>query len=190
MKGDMITDRHLGGYVEGGDEATYYPELWDWLVRDFGIRSVIDVGCGDGVAVDHFVDLLKGPVRGEVVGVDGLVKSGMYLQQHDYTTGPYVPGDFDLCWSCEFVEHVEERYVPNFLATFACAKHVLMTHAEPGQEGHHHVNCRPSDYWMGAMAAIGYSWDRALTEAARQQAAKNTNPWNHFKRSGLAFTRN
>lgn len=197
MKGDMITDRHLGGYVEGGDPATYYPELWDWLVKDFGVRSVIDVGCGDGVAVRHFQSLFDGAQNGEVLGVDGCKHENTDIIVHDYITGAFTPCDgtripksYDLCWSCEFVEHVKERYVPNFLATFACAKHVLMTHAAPGQAGHHHVNCRPRDYWEGALAAIGFSFDATLTQVAREKAALNTNPWNHFKRSGLALTRN
>lgn len=191
MKGDMITEGHLGGYVSGGDPATYYPDLWNWLVMDFGIRSIIDVGCGDGVAVRHFEGLLPATVGfNRVHGVDGIQQDHPLIRKYDYTTGLYVPGSFDLCWSCEFVEHVEERYVPNFLATFACAKYVLMTHAEPGQQGHHHVNCRGQEYWVGAMAAIGYTLDSALTRVVRELAAKNTNPYNHFKRSGLAFIRN
>lgn len=95
----------------------------------------------------------------------------------------------DLVWSCEFVEHVEEQFVRNFLATFACAKYVLMSHALPGQDGHHHVNCRSADYWIGALAAIGYKHDETLTQVTRELAAQNTVPWNHYKRSGLAFIR-
>lgn len=193
-KGMMVTEGHLGGYVSGGDDATFYPDLWNWLVRDFGIRSVIDVGCGDGVAVRHFEGLIA-PLtihrRPSVIGIDGCQQESSNIHQWDYTTGPLgYRIEFDLCWSCEFVEHVEERYVPNFLATFACAKHVLMTHAVPGQAGHHHVNLRPPDYWIGVMAAIGYSFDRALTSSARGLAGLNMSPWNHFVRSGLAFTRN
>lgn len=187
----MICQGHLGGYVSGGDEATYYPDLWTWLVRDFGVRSVIDVGCGDGVAVRHFQKLLEGT---GVVGVDGCQQENVDIVQHDFTRGPFEPlisgpTEFNLAWSCEFVEHVEERYMPNFLATFACAETVLMTHAAPGQAGWNHVNCRTADYWIGVMAAIGYKWDRTLTEVTRGLASNNPSPWNHFKRSGLAFAR-
>jgi hypothetical protein len=49
---------HLGGYVEGGDPATYYPDLWKWFVETLMVRSVIDVGCGDGVALKYFRDTL------------------------------------------------------------------------------------------------------------------------------------
>ena len=181
---------HLGGYCLGGDEATYYPDLWRWLVEERGVRSVIDVGCGEGHAFQFFEGLLG---RLNVTGIDGIPQEHPMIEQHDYTTGPYIPWGYeeekaDLVWSCEFVEHVEERYVPNFLETFRCADLVLMTHAEPGQLGHHHVNCQPDSYWIGAMAAIGYRLDQKLTDRARQLAALNRNPYNHFARSGLAFS--
>lgn len=179
---------HLGGYVEGGDEATYYPDLWRWLVEERGVGSVLDVGCGEGHALKVFSDL--GCLVG---GIDGVEQQAAYIHTHDFTTGPYtagLQGPWDLVWCCEFVEHVQEGYVPNFLSTFRLAPLVLMTHAEPGQQGYHHVNCRTADYWIGAMAAEGYTFDERLTSLTRTIAAFNTDPYNHYTRSGLAFQRN
>jgi hypothetical protein len=183
--GEFVTAGHLGGYVAGGDPATVYPELWDWLVDWQGVRSVIDVGCGDGVALRHFEG------RGcRVRGIEGVPQEHPAIMRWDYTEGAYIPGEaYDLAWSCEFVEHVEEQYVPNFLATFRCARLVLMTHAEPDQPGHHHVNCRDAAYWQAHLETIGYELDLALTTATRNIAAVNENPWNHYRRSGLAFVK-
>lgn len=178
---------HLGGYVPGGDEATFFPDLWRWFVTEQGVGSVLDVGCGDGVALDYFASL-----GCSAYGVDGVSQEHPRIQQWDYNEGPLdLRGcyPFDLCWSCEFVEHVEERFVPNFLATFKRAGIVAITHATQGQPGHHHVNCRPADYWVGAMAAIGYAFDEETTVYARGLATLNTSPWNHFVRSGLVFRR-
>jgi hypothetical protein len=185
---------HLGGYIVGGDDATFYPDLWRWLVKERGVSSVIDVGCGEGHAARCFADL-----GCEVIGIDGVLQLSQNWQfvLHDYTRGSWprevrgnrMEGATDLVWSCEFVEHIEERYVPHFLETFLMAPLVLMTHAEPGQQGHHHVNCQPASYWQGAMAAIGYELDDVLTSNARHFAGKNPNPYNHFARSGLAFVR-
>lgn len=175
----------LGGSVKGGDAACYFPELWTWLVEECGIKSVIDVGCGEGVAVRHFRDL-----GCWAIGIDGIAQDDSNIFEHDYTTGERsMTRTFDLCWSCEFVEHVEEKFVPNFLATFQSAKLVLMTHASPGQGGHHHMNCRTSDYWQGVMAGIGYRFDALLTNQTRVLAAQNNNQWNHYVRSGMAFRR-
>jgi SAM-dependent methyltransferase len=176
---------HLGGFVIGGDPATQFPDLWDWLVRTLGIRSVLDVGCGDGQAVAHFQKL-----GCDVLGIDGVPQDAPEIMQWDYTGGaPVLERSFDLCWSCEFVEHVEERFVPNILDSFQHCTLVVMTHAEPGQGGHHHVNCQPKPYWCGALAAVGYFLDEKLTEQSRRLAAINTDPYNHFLRSGLAFRR-
>ena len=209
VKHGMMTDGHLGGYVVGGDAATFYPGLFDWLVETWEVKSVIDVGCGEGHALRYFRD--KGC---RVRGVDGIEQDDDDIVTWDYTKGPLRPQEavtdngppgpdgtpawsmerwqrteFDLAWSCEFVEHVEERYVPNFLATFACARYVLMTHGEPGQPGWHHVNNQPADYWRGAMAAVGYEFDELLTAQSRGFASMNLDPYNHFRRSGLAFRR-
>lgn len=183
---------HLGGYIIGGDDATYYPALWRWLVEQKEVRSVIDVGCGEGHAVSFFEEL-----GCDVIGVDGVEQDNPQIVCHDYTEGSWpqavrgnrMEGASDLVWSCEFVEHIEERCVPNFLETFLMAPLVLMTHAAPGQQGHHHVNCQPEAYWRGVMAAIGYELDDALTQECRGLAARNRNQWNHFARSGLAFVR-
>ena len=158
------------------------------------MKSVIDVGCGEGHAARHFAD------QGcDVIGIDGVwqLSQNWQFYMHDYTRGPWptkvrgnrMEGATDLVWSCEFVEHIEERYVPNFLETFLMAPLVLMTHAAPGQQGHHHVNCQLPDYWQGAMAASGYELDLDLTNETRLLAGMNQNPYNHYARSGLAFIR-
>jgi len=85
-------------------------------------------------------------------------------------------------WSCEFVEHVEERFADNFLAAFAKAeKCIALTYASPGQPGWHHVNCQPESYWIEKISAIGYRLDEALTHDARRLAQ------GHFAHKGLIF---
>lgn len=185
----LVGDKHLGGYIEGGDPATFFPDLWTWLVQHLGVTSVIDVGCGEGQAIDYFTEL-----GAHCLGIEGLPQEHPLILRHDYTLGP-LPGidqlsfSFDLCWSCEFVEHVEEEYVPNFLSTFALATFVLMTHADPGQPGYHHVNCQPDTYWIERLASIDYELDETLTTATRIYAAANHSPDNHYLRSGLVFRR-
>jgi glycosyltransferase involved in cell wall biosynthesis len=176
---------HLGGYTIGGDPATFYPELFDWLVDVKGVKSVIDVGCGEGHSLKYFKD--KGC---KVIGIDGIAQNDKLIFKHDYAKGIFrTDYEYDLAWVCEFVEHIEEKYIPNFLATLACAKMVLMTHGEPGQAGWHHVNNQTAEYWKAVMAAIGYSYNEELTKKTRELAAKNIDSYNHYRRSGMAFNR-
>ena len=176
-------EAHLGGYVVGGDDATWYPDLWKYLVNKLAVATVVDVGCGDGQALKYF----RERCGCKVLGIDGLPQGDPDIVTHDYTMGMYGAPRCDLVWCCEFVEHVPEQHIDNFLRTFEAGRYVAMTHAEPGQAGHHHVNCKPSQYWVGVMAATGYVFDDILTKCARIAASANPSPYNHFKRSGLIF---
>ncbi len=193
---------HLGGFVKGGDPYSYVPSVWEYLVEEENVASVIDVGCGDGSALDSFRKL---GVQ-DVLGVDGIDTGRTDVAVWDFTDKPFMPTtmklvpapgghmpqparrEFDLCWSSEFVEHIEERYAPGFLVTFAACRLVLFTHAVPGQPGHHHVNCQHADYWIGFMAAGNYKLDENLTGMCRA-LARGDNPASYFSRTGLAFRR-
>lgn len=183
---------HLGGYRKGGDIGTYYPDLWRWLVEEYHVKSVIDVGCGDGVAIKFLEQYIKPTAA--VIGIDGVKQDSEFIFQHDFTKGVFspeftLPFNVDLVWCCEFVEHIEEQFLPNVLDVFKSAKTILMTHAMPGQNGHHHVLCRTPAYWIGVFAAIGFRLDEALTSKTRELASLNKSPFNHYLRSGMAFIR-
>jgi SAM-dependent methyltransferase len=152
---------------------------------------VIDVGCGEGHAAGFF----RG-IGCKVLGIDGsrqaraasVIPDAHVL--HDYQDAPFDPAwrglgkQWDLVWSCEFVEHVDERFVPNFLVTFSAArKYLMITYAHPGQPGWHHVNCRDEDYWIEKVVGAGFRFDGALTRKARELAH------DHFFHRGLVFSR-
>ena len=197
-RGDFIVDGHLGGYVEGGDPNTTYPTLWRWLVDEFasfgddGSDGLLDVGCGDGAAVRWFDSCPEW--SGSVWGIDGLAPDDPVLLRHDYTLGPSVVRDrfvpFDLVWSCEFVEHVAERHVYSIVRDLAYGMALAMTHALPGQPGHHHVNCKPSAYWQALMEQQGMRLDPDRTQHARELARLDV-PGDacYFGVTGLVFVR-
>jgi SAM-dependent methyltransferase len=191
---------HLGGYIRAsehppasgldtrhGDPLTYSPTLWRWVHDQLGVQSVLDVGCGEGHCAAFFRNL-----GCEVLGVDGSKQARLqslipeHHVVHDYAGGPYSPSTkFDLVWSCEFVEHVEERYLPNFLETFRASRRYLMfTYAPPGQAGWHHVNCQPAEYWVEKMRAIEFLFDAELTRKSTAGAEPG-----HYRDKGLFFVR-
>ena len=184
---EMVTQDNLGGYVKGGDPATWFPELWRWVVKEFGVKDVLDLGCGEGHALRYFKDELGC----NVVGVDGVEQKDadptLRIYTHDFERWAWTSWPVDLIWTCEFVEHVEERFLPNLNGAFGMGKLVLMTHAFPKQAGHHHVNCREAEYWKGYMAGLGFRFDQELTNATRSLARINRDEHNHYARSGMAF---
>ena len=155
----MSDQYHLGGSSLSGDPITHMADVWGYVCYKYGFKSVLDIGCGCGFNARWFHD------RGfDVMGVEGLlgyvdnsVIPKERIVDHDYTTGPWKPPhDFDLGLCSEFVEHVEERFIPNFVATFKCCRYVLMTHALPGQGGYHHVNEQPFSFWESVMTQAGF----------------------------------
>lgn len=152
---------HLGGHLNKThiDEGTL-----NHLCRKFDITSMLDIGCGPGDMITHAKE------RGlTAIGVDGdySIQRTEIVHIHDYTTGKWLWNSdmkFDLGWSVEFLEHVEEKYMPFFMHSFARCEYVVVTAAPPGWPGHHHVNCRDKEYWKGAFAAIGYEYDDQTTQ--------------------------
>ena len=144
---------HLGGHAN----KTWHDEgAVDFFINEFDIKSIIDIGCGPGMQTE--VAHRRGL---HAVGIDGDYtinrNPDCKFQIHDYSKGPlglqnveYLPtsGKFDLGWCVEFLEHVEEKYIPNFMETFKLCKIVVVTHAYPGQGGHHHVNEQEKEYWV------------------------------------------
>jgi hypothetical protein len=61
---------------------------------------------------------------------------------------------------------------------------IFFTHALPGQQGYHHVNCRTPEYWLERFSAFGCTLDHILSATARSLAP------GYFARTGLVFRPN
>ena len=172
---------HLGGNIPEGDPQTMCPGLWAWLRGEYGLVTMLDVGCGSGHALRTFQSL--GYL---VTGIDGLeeniVDCGDLAIQHDLTEAPFYV-DVNLVWCCEVVEHIEERYVDKLLDTITRGKMLAMTHALPGQTGYHHVNEQPASYWIEKLMAYDMIY---MAEATREAKTKDAHE-NHFSKTGLLF---
>lgn len=175
----MITPRHLGGHLN----RTHIDHgALAWLTAHSAARSLVDVGCGPGGMAP-----LARSLGLEYFGIDGDPALNLDVPHviHDYTTGPFVCDRiYDIGWSVEFVEHVEARHIDNFMQTFACCRWVLLTHALPGKRGHHHVNCRPPEYWTDIFASAGLIQNAAATAEVRR---RSTMKREFVRRTGLVF---
>jgi SAM-dependent methyltransferase len=187
-----IEDGHLGGYYARnsgyphGDPLSYVPSVWDKALFELAPTSMLDIGCGEGHAAHWFQQNGVEDVLG-IEGCDKAIETNLLdrsrLLHHDFTKGPpEITHRFDLGWSCEFVEHVEEEFVPNILAAFSKCTILMMTYATPGQGGYHHVNCKPAKYWISKLFSINMKLDQTLTDFLRRGA-----PDSYWDRTGLVF---
>lgn len=160
---------HLGGYDLEGDPKTHAPEVWSALLERYHPRTVVDVGAGAGQTSKWFsdqgVDVLA--IEGEIEGVRACRDKGIETLDADFEDESPVAGSHDLAWCCEVVEHIDEGKVENLLKVFDSCRVVAMTHAFPGDYGYHHVNCRPSDYWIEKITARGFRYEREFSESLR-----------------------
>ena len=176
---------HLGGHLNKthNDRGTL-----NFLIREFGIKSFLDIGCGPGGMV-----ALAGMRGMKAVGIDGdwLVEKehDTEIIIHDFTTGPCytTQAEFDLGWSVEFLEHVEEKYQDYYMHAFARCKYVVCTAAGPGAPGHHHVNCQPQEYWHDVFNDYGFDYDDVITQRIRTQESTMQKPF--MQRTGMFFRR-
>jgi SAM-dependent methyltransferase len=173
----------LGGNCRRGDGKSITPKLWEYLVDRFAVRSMLDVGCGEGHALAAFRRL--GVVAHGIDGSRANIEGARHpFAVHDLTRAPYVyPCDLVLC--VEVVEHIPERHLPNVMATLANAPIVVMTHGLPSQAGHHHVNLQPAEYWVGRFGELGYHL--APDNVWIKQMAGREVPGCYFGNSGLVF---
>jgi hypothetical protein len=173
----------LGGNIRHGDLRTFCPVLWHYLIERFAVESILDVGCGEGHAVHWFSR--HGVFAHGIDGLDANVRRAVVpIARHDLKAGPYVM-PVDLVWSCEVAEHIAPEHLAHYLATLANGNVIAMTHAVPGQGGHHHVNCQPAEYWVEQLGAYGYRLCED-NQVFRDIAAKDQT-WNHFQSNGLVF---
>jgi cyclopropane fatty-acyl-phospholipid synthase-like methyltransferase len=175
----------LGGNNRHGDIHTWCPELWEYMVDRFAVKSVLDVGCGEGHAVRFFHRL--GLIAHGIEGLELNIKRAVFpIAQHDLLAGTYIM-PVDLVWSCEVAEHISEDKVDNYIDTLCNGAVIAMTHALPGQGGHHHVNCQPKEYWIDKVCSRGYALSEDLDILLAISETERT--WNYFSRSGLVFVR-
>lgn len=207
----LVEDGHLGGWTMDIEKGTHYPIMWKYLVNRYQIKTVLDVGCGRGFSTKHFQSL-----GCDILGVDGSTKAEeiIVIPEHfllnDYENGAALSNSkieyndisienftFDLCWSCEFVEHVCEEFSQNFIDDFKRCKHLAMTFAGPGQGGHHHVNCQPEEYWIKKLEDNGFKYLSEDTKILKEMAIKDREDLinltgdllftSHFVHRGLFF---
>ena len=164
----MSLPSHLGGHKNKThlDRANL-----DYMITKYGIETMLDIGCGPGGMVN-----LAQELGIDAQGIDGdfeVERPDVPVTIHDYEKGPGPLGDLlvDFVWSCEFVEHVYEEFVPNFMEDFRRAQYVIMTYAPPGKSGHHHVNCNTEEYWIDVFDLYGFDYNVEETQYIRSNSS-------------------
>jgi Methyltransferase domain len=146
-KGDKV---HLGGFTDI-DLHGISPAAWKYMISFFGIKSLMDVGCGRGISTAWFY----------LHGVDALCLEGSHdgvlqtilphpetqIIEHDFSRGPWWPEKtYDAVWCVEFLEHVGRNYHKNYFPAFRKSALIFATHSRWG--GWHHVEVHDDKWYV------------------------------------------
>lgn len=170
--------KHLGGHL---DITNTDKNILEFIKDKFNIKTMLDIGCGPGG-----MQPLAEELNIHWTGLDGdpnVINESIIL--HDFVEGKYnTKNDYDLVWSTEFLEHVEEKYMKNYMPLFARGKIAVVTAAAPGTPGHYHVNCQSKDYWIDKFEDYGFRYSTSLTEQCKDISIMRKK---FFKRTGMVF---
>ncbi|WOJ88955.1 methyltransferase domain-containing protein [Methylocapsa polymorpha] len=173
-----------------GDETSQSAQIIVPLLKSFcDVKSVLDVGCGDGQWLKCF-ESLGTP---QILGVDGpwtdcgrLVIRPDLVRIQDLSNTLEIDRRFDLAMSLEVAEHIEGKFSKQFVENLT--KHadlVLFSGAIPYQGGFRHINERWQSYWADLFNAQGYD----VFDPFRSQIwdKKNVSVW--YKQNMLFYVK-
>jgi hypothetical protein len=123
------------------------------IIEEYGVRSVIDFGCGLGC----WLEVAQECGVSDVVGVDGPAgRSPGEFIEHDLTK-PFYGDEHDLAICLEVAEHLPESAARTLVKSLVrAAPLILFSAATPGQGGEGHINEQPHAYWDEMVCWFGY----------------------------------
>lgn len=138
----------------------------DTVIEAFAPRTVLDVGCGIGLAIQYMERCGL-----ECVGLEGssaaIAQSPVSHRIHltDLNRPVELGRRFDLVWSYEVAEHIHPTFTATFLDTLCRhGDRLMLSAARPGQGGRGHFNEQPKSYWIDLLHQRGFAFDRPASE--------------------------
>ena len=173
-KGDK---KHLGGFTEI-DLHGISPSVWKYMVTYFGVKSLLDVGCGRGISTSwfalHGVDALCVEGSHDAVTQSILPDPSTQVVEHDFSRGPWWPTrTVDAVWCVEFLEHVGRNFHHNYLPAFRKAALIFATNSRWG--GWHHVEVHDDIWWISKFESYGFIYSAELSQVVKTIALREFN---------------
>ena len=69
------------------------------------------------------------------------------------------------------LEHVDEKYMANYMEAFKQARYAIVTHGDLGQGGFNHVNNQHAQYWIEKFKEYEISGHVTIVKGERSKIA-------------------
>lgn len=130
------------------------------LLIEHPFYSLLDIGAGTG----SWLAAARAHGVTEVLGVDGvLADEGLLcvprelIMIHDLRRPFRLGRRFDVAICLEVAEHLPESSAEVLIESIcAHTNFVFFSAATPGQQGEHHINCKPPSYWQRKFNTCGF----------------------------------
>jgi len=129
------------------------------IVKKYDVECALDIGCAIGM---HLRELqCRGVItcgfEGSMKAVENAVIENIW--QMDIRNNMSVNTSADLVISIEVAEHIHPKYADNSVSLLSSSLWrdgvAIVSAAEPGQLGTHHVNLQRKDYWVSKFSDCG-----------------------------------
>jgi hypothetical protein len=152
---------HCGSipYCRNDHWLRFFGGVADAIVRSFAPRRLFDAGCAIGLLVECLWD------RG--VEAHGRDISDWAISQVRADVRPWckvgsiaepVGGEYDMITCIEVLEHIPEEEALRAIAVLAAAApRILFSSTPTDLDEPTHVNVRPTAYWLGLWAEVGFA---------------------------------
>lgn len=135
------------------------PNTMKIIYDHFLPKSIVDVGCANGLHLKAFKDLgCK-----KLFGIEGTKHFIPYINK--YYGGDYIIADlrkplpklekFDLVLCLEVLEHLEKEFAHQAVENLLSLGNTLLISACPIKGGFHHLNPQPKEYWINIFESLG-----------------------------------
>lgn len=151
------------------------------------IESVIDIGCGRGAWLRHF--LAQGTRI--IAGYDGnyVDRSSLLIPLDDFhvvdlTSPELIPGRYSLAVCLEVAEHLPRSRATSLVSNLcALAPAILFSAAVPGQGGTNHINEQWPFFWERLFTDNGY----VKLDPIRRQVFAHPSVATHYKQNVFLY---
>jgi len=151
------------------------------LIKYFNPKSVIDIGCGNGLYLAEFMKAGK-----EVLGFDGspaaikISSVANKIKLFDLTQSLRLNRHFDLCLCIELAEHLPLVAADTLIKSLtSLSNNLVFTAATPGQgpKSIGHINEQPHQFWIKKFKAYTFAYNKKLTHIIKREMEQAKVVW-------------
>jgi glycosyltransferase involved in cell wall biosynthesis/predicted O-methyltransferase YrrM len=188
----IYDERFFDQYMQIG--PTDYEAIAKVIHENLTFDSVLDVGCGPGLILNHLHS--HGYTALGIEGSSAAIQKApntiaSQIMQADLTTWQAPGPATDLVICSEVAEHLDAEHADKLVETITTlAKDVVfLTAAIPGQGGHDHVNEQPNSYWIKKMRMRGFRFNAWKTDTVRAALSRSVKTLHWFSNNAMIFER-